>query len=164
MEEWQQITEFPDYSVSNHGRVRNDDKGRLMSLSHNQRGVTMVGLFKNPTQFKRSVPVLVAEAFLPKPINVTFDTPIHLDGEKHNNYVDNLMWRPMWFARKYQQQFPEPIYKVKVPIIEIHSGVVYDDGWHAARTLGLLSEEILLAVHNEANVFPFGNEFRILQD
>jgi hypothetical protein len=106
MEVWRTIYEFPRYSISNEGRVRNDDTGRLMRLSHNQYNILYVGLVSGRRQYKRSVAVLVAEAFLPDYERTEpFDTPIHLNGDKADCRAHNLMWRPFWFAVKYHRQF-----------------------------------------------------------
>ena len=102
--EWRQIREFPNYSVSNSGYVRNDDTGRIMAASVNQHGVVHVGLMRGPRQHKKSLALIVAEAFVERP-NEAFDTPIHLDGNRHNNDTSNLLWRPLWFARKFNRQF-----------------------------------------------------------
>ena len=75
------------YEVSNRGRVRNAQTGRLKSqfkLGAGYRGITF---FKRQ---KASVHRLVAEAFLGPPapgLEVN-----HIDGDKANNCVTNLEW------------------------------------------------------------------------
>jgi hypothetical protein len=105
MEDWRDIRFFPGYSVSTIGRVRNDDTGRMMTLMVNQSGVVNVGLTRSREQHRRAVALLVADAFIPRPIREAFDTPINLNGDRMNNTIDNLVWRPRWFAIKYIQQF-----------------------------------------------------------
>lgn len=150
--------------MSNFGRIRNDDTDRILTLTVNQHGVVQVGLVRNGAQFKRSVALLVAQAFLDPPHPETFDTPIHLDGDKFNNHIDNLMWRPRWFAVRYQRQFSlniEP--SIPQPIKEIHTRQRFDDSWHAATTFGLLDREILSSVMHRTYVWPTYQQFRVLE-
>lgn len=135
-----------------------------MSLLRNQNEVINVGLTKNKTQHKRAVARLVATAFLQKPRNPTFDTPINLDGDRMNNSVENLMWRPRWFAIKYAEQFKRNECGFLVPIIDVKSGEVYETSWDAATSCGLLDREIKLAVLNNTFVWPTYQMFRVSQN
>jgi hypothetical protein len=122
MEEWREIRFYPGYSVSTHGRVRNDDTGRMMTLMVNQRGIVNVGLTRSRQQQRLSVAVLVADAFVPRPIRESFNSPINLNGDRFDNRVENLLWRPKWFAIKYFQQFKSSIRGFRVPVEEVLSG------------------------------------------
>lgn len=153
MEEWRQVGDFPGYSISSAGRVRNDDTGRIMALSRNQAGVIHVGLTKSLRQYKRSVAVLVACYFLDPP-RLNFDTPIHLDGDRDNCEADNLMWRPRWFAIKYHQQFENNRRGYHSPIREISTGEEFETSWQAAVKYGLLDRDILLATENKTFTWP----------
>jgi hypothetical protein len=158
------ITEFPNYSVSDTGFVRNEDTGYVMTGLRNQRGIVHVGLTRDRVLFKRSVSRLVAEAFIAIPAidtDGTFDTPINLDGDRSNNHVDNLMWRPRWFAMKYRAQF-EGKRKISLnrPIELIETKEVYSNSWHAATTLGLLDYEILMSIVKNTYVWPLYRCFR----
>src|SRR3954463_11128186 len=121
--EFKPIDGFPGYSISSYGRVRNDETDRILALTRNQHGVVQVGLMRDGLQYKRGVALLVARAFLDPPAIETFDTPINLDGDRCNNHIDNLMWRPRWFAVKFHQQFDGHIPKINEPIQEIHTGL-----------------------------------------
>lgn len=159
--QWREIEDFPGYSVSNLGRVRNDDTGRVLALQRNQHGVINVGLVRDGQQHKRSVAVLVAEAWLPETIEA-FDTPIHLDGDLSNNHIDNLMWRPRWFAVKYHQQFKAPEPSIREQIQDVESGYRYNNSMHAATTYGLLDAEIKQAIIERTYVWPTYQRFRIV--
>lgn len=161
MDEWREVREFPGYSVSRDGLVRNDETGRFMTLLRNQGGIINVGLTKNLVQYKRSVTVLVAEAFLPTHPLESFDTPINLDGDRSNNHVDNLMWRPRWFAVKYFQQFTNGLRGYSVPIIDINSGEQFQTSWEAATKYGLIDREIMIATLNRTYVWPTYQRFRV---
>lgn len=160
---WRPIEGFPGYSVSNTGRVSNDETGRLMAMLVNQSGVVNVGLTKNRTQYKRAVALLVAKAFLPKPPIEIFDCPINLDGDRYNNYADNLAWRPRWFATKYFQQFQYDHFDVHFPVEEMDVGEKFESPWEAAIRFGLLQVDVMMSALNEIRVWPTMQRFRLLE-
>jgi len=168
IEEWKRIELFPEYSVSNWGRVRTDKTGRILALSPNQFDVMQVGLMRDGIQHHRSVPLLVAKAFLPQTGPHTrrgrwaYDTPINLDGNRHNNQVDNLAWRPRWFAAKYNRQFrypyDRPIYQY---IVDLKTGEISANSLECAKRYGLLEEDLVLSILNRTYVWPTYQEFGI---
>ena len=98
MEIWKSIAAFPDYSVSNLGRIRRDtpasgtQPGRILKPQlrggSNGRRYLSVSFYRH---IQRSVHRLVAEAFIPNPLNlphVNHKNPL----ERHNNAVGNLEW------------------------------------------------------------------------
>jgi hypothetical protein len=164
MERWLQIDEFPGYSVSDQGRVRNDLTDRIMVMVRNRAGVLMVGLFKDGVQYKRGVAKLVAERFLPHNTLETFNTPMHLDGDRTNCAASNLVWRPRWYVQKYQQQFEtyrQPYVEHKVQ--EVGSGVIYVNSWEAAITNGLREFEVAKSVYENTTAWPTYQTFRLAE-
>lgn len=162
-EQWQEIPEFPNYSVSNFGRVRTNWSDRILVTYANQSGLVQVGLMRDGKQYHRSVPLLVAKAFLPQPSG-QFDTPINLDGDRHNSHVANLAWRPRWFAIKFNKQFKEAYENsIQVPIEDIKSGEVSDNSTECAKRYGLLEDEIVLSILNNTYVWPTYQRFRIYE-
>lgn len=158
-EEWATIKEFPNYEVSNLGNVRNAKFDRPVAVTYNGAGVAIVGLMDSTKQNTRSVKVLVAEAWLPKK-NPLFNTPINLDGDSSNNSVENLAWRPRWFAWKYHQQFDiVDVYTDTKPIRDVKTGVVYSDIAEAGLVNGLLFSELEISVTNRIPVFPIWHNF-----
>lgn len=163
-EEWRPIENFPEYSVSNFGNVRTNKTGRILALSENQFGLLQVGLMRDGEQKHRSVPLLVAKAFIPQPTG-PFDTPINLDGNRHNNHVDNLAWRPRWFAIKYNRQFrypyPNPIL---APVVNLKTGEISENSTECAKKYGLLEQDLVLSILNRTYVWPIYQEFGLLGD
>lgn len=163
MEEWAPILEFPGYSVSSYGRVRNDETGRIMALTRNQHKIMHVGLTRDGEQYKRAIAPLVAHAFLDPPALETFDTPINLDGDRSNNHVENLMWRPRWFAIMYHKQFDGKMRGFSQTIQEKHTGEMFRNSFEAATRYGLLDKEIRNATLNRTYVWPTYQEFRVVE-
>jgi hypothetical protein len=161
---WHLIEDFPIYSVSNFGEVINNTNQRLLIPHANTRGTAMVGLYKERggVQFKRSIAVLVADAFLTTDKTRDFDTPIHLNGDRFNNAVYNLAWRPRWFAVKYMQQFRQGPQGFGRPIQDIKTEEIYQTSWDAATACGLLEREIVIAIMTRNYVWPTYQEFRVL--
>jgi hypothetical protein len=161
-ENWRKIDSFPGYSVSDHGRVRADKTGRFLSLSQNQYGLVHVGLMKEGLQYHRSVPLLVARAFLLQD-NLLFDTPINLDGDRHNNRLENLLWRPRWFAIRYNQQFRQPYENpITSRIVDLKTGEISENSAHCAQRYGLLEQDLVLSIMNRTYVWPTYQEFGIV--
>jgi len=163
MIQWREIVEFPGYSVSDTGLVRNDVTDRIMAQTPNTRGIAIVGLMKRGDQRKRSVAVLVAEAFVTHLRSLEFDTPVHLDGNRFNNRADNLVWRPRWFAIKYSQQFLYGPQGIGRKIEEIKTGEIFESTWHAAVKYGLLEREIVFSIMRQTYVIPTFQTFRVLE-
>lgn len=162
MYEWQEIGSFPGYSVSEIGTIRNDNTDRIMALTVNQRGVVNVGLVRNGIQYKRAVSILVAKAFLPPARNELFDSAINLDGDRTNNHVENLLWRPRWFATKYFQQFRCTPNLRPLRVEEINTRQKFETTWLAAITYGLLDLDVRRSAVEEGEVWPTYQRFRMI--
>lgn len=160
---WQEIIEFPSYSVSDTGLVRNEDTGRTMTQHVNQRGIANVSFNRRGTQYKRSVTVLVATAFVTMARPLSFDTPINLDGDRLNNHSGNLLWRPRWYATKYFQQFLADPTGIDRPIQELKTSEVFKSSWDAALTFGLLNFEIVKSISNRTYAWPTYQRFRVYE-
>lgn len=169
-EEWCPIKGFSWYSISNYGTVRNDDNGNVLAKRTNQQGILYVGLCKGSQQFNFSVARLVANAFLPPHESEAFDTPINLDGNRGNNYISNLMWRPRWFAVKYHRQFLRGLDKENLPVQELETSEKFDSPLLAAICFGLLENHVFVAAWNythhgnvSARVWPTNQQFRLFK-
>ena len=90
-ESWKIIENYPDYAVSNCGRVKNISSGHILKLFENHQGYLRVGLYRDGQNLKSfTVHRLVLTAFMgPCPEGKECN---HKDGVKTNNRVNNLEW------------------------------------------------------------------------
>jgi hypothetical protein len=166
IDNWQPIRDFPGYSVNPLGQVRRDSSGRILAPRFNQYGVPYVGLMREWEQCARSLPRLVAQTFLPQP-NDIFDTPIQIDGDRSNCRVDNLMWRPRWYAVLYNRQFDGNRYShpIDVPLRVVNNDYdeTYPNSLAAACSFGLLEREVVLSVLNRTPAWPTYQYFELVE-
>lgn len=160
--EWTFVPGFPGYSINTLGEVIRDETGRLLVPRYNQYGVPYVGLMRDLRQHIRSLPRLVAKAYLPEP-NEIFDTPIQLDGDPGNCRVDNLMWRPRQYAVQYKRQF-EIRYDAPIeePIREVNAREKFPNSLAAACRYGLLEREVVLSIVNNTCAWPTYQYFELV--
>ena len=89
-EVWKEINGYPSYMISNHGRIKNCMRNKILKQHKTDRGYLQVYLsFKGESKgFK--VHRLVAIAFIPNTNNLPEVN--HIDKDKTSNYVSNLEW------------------------------------------------------------------------
>lgn len=92
---WKDILEYEGlYQISNLGRVKSlPRKGvfkqeKILKLERTKKGYLRINLSKNNVSKKYLVHKLVANSFISNPYN--FPQVNHKDGNKQNNFVDNL--------------------------------------------------------------------------
>ena len=88
-EEWRDIPDFEGYQVSSFGNVRNKKLKQLKKIP-NRQGYPEVRFCKQGKSTPRVIHSLVAKAFLENPSN--YSQVNHIDGNKKNNYAENLEW------------------------------------------------------------------------
>lgn len=166
MELWEPIPEFWGYSISNHGRVRNDNTGRILAIMRNPLGVCYVGMNKGKKQYRRSLGLLVCRAFVSRPDvdrRNEFNQPIHLDGDQTNNFADNLMWRPHWFAVRYAIQHKRGPSRDANPVVDLATMDYYERPWDACLKFGLIELDLIQSCLNRTYVFPTFQTFRFAE-
>jgi len=160
---WVHIKEFPTYTISNFGNVFNDERKWPIRTSLNSSHILKVGLVKEGKQYTRSVKVLVAEHFLIHGWSNIFNTAIQLDGDPYNCRVDNLDWRPRWFAIKHCEQFKHirPVH-YRGPVLDTTTDDMYEHVVHAAMVNGLLFTDIWKSIHQGKPTYPTNQTFKIM--
>lgn len=160
-EEWVGIEGFPGYSVNPLGQVRKDSTGRVLHIRLNQYGVPYVGLMREGRRHQcvRSLPRLVAAAFVPQP-NDVFDTPINLNGDRTDCRVENLMWRPRWYAIYYVNQFKDRYDNpINGTIVDTDTDDEYPNSLAVACANGLLERDVVLSILNHTLTWPTYQQF-----
>lgn len=89
MEEWRKIKDFPKYSVSDKGNVRNDKTNRILKPREHGDGYKCVVLYDKSKKNCR-IHRLVATEFIDNPDGKREVN--HINGDKSNNSIDNLEW------------------------------------------------------------------------
>lgn len=104
-DQWEVCEEFPRYLISPYGEIRHRKNNSVKHPQRNQNGVTYVSIYdsENKRPRTRSVASLVAKAYVPKE-DPSFDTVVHLDGDRANVNAENLIWRPRPFAISYHKE------------------------------------------------------------
>lgn len=88
---WKKIKQNENYSINELGEVRNDLTEKVKRPFLNKKnGYLCVDLWKDNKSRKFPIHRLLAEAFIPNPLNKP--TVDHKDGNRTNNSLDNLRW------------------------------------------------------------------------
>lgn len=104
MEKWITLKGYDNfYEISNYGEIKSINRfvrsstgrkrfvmGRMIKQKHNKDGYQFVTLSKNGQLQNHYVHRLVAETFIPNPANKPQVN--HIDGNKTNNFINNLEW------------------------------------------------------------------------
>ena len=89
-EEWKEISFNTAYEVSNLGRVKNRNTGKVLAERDNGHGYKIISFYYGDNGRTYYIHRLVAGEFIPNPLNKPEVN--HLDGNKGNNQVNNLEW------------------------------------------------------------------------
>ena len=157
---WEQIPDLPGYGISNFGRVNNLIRGQILTPVLNKGGILNVGVYVDGRHTTKSVALLVSRAFLPV-LNEAFNSPINLDGDRLNCHVDNLMWRPRWFAVFYHRQFSNPSFYQETCLTILETGERFYDFVEPCVRYGLRYVDIILSYSNNIHAWPTKQTFQL---
>lgn len=165
MDTWAPIDGFPNYGVSTSGQVANLDTERLISVSYNREGVAKVTLVgEDGRKYCRSLGLLIVNTFTPHH-SPLFTNVVHLNGDRTDLRIENLVLRPHWFAVLYNRQF-KPGYKVgyNAPIRDRDTGIEYPNSMAVSTTFGVLDREIFVSILNRTYLFPTNQMFEFVEE
>jgi hypothetical protein len=89
-EQWKQINDYPNYSISSLGVIRNDKTKRIMKLTPDTKGYLQIGLCKDGIQKHFTQHQLMGIHFIPNPEN--YPQIDHINSIKNDNRLENLRW------------------------------------------------------------------------
>lgn len=121
MEEWKTIEGYPNYMVSNMGRVKSlgNNKARkekILKGAKNNMGYLQVVLCKEGKTKTYLIHKLVALAFLENPDNLPEIN--HIDEDKSNNCVSNLEWCNRSYNINYGTHNEKMAKSKSIPILQ----------------------------------------------
>ena len=162
MVKWKPVSEYPGYSVSNQGDVRNNHTDRILKKDTVRNGYQLVTLCDNTGHHHKSVHRLVAKEFVNKPLGC--DLVNHIDGDKTNNRADNLEWCTQSENMKhaYRTGLQKPIRsqierslarsaeKRKRPVRNIETGICYPSIKECAEAEGIAHSAVSFHVSGRA--------------
>lgn len=163
MEEWTAIEDFPDYEVSNRGRIRNASSGRVLGTYDNGHGVTQVVMRRGGRAHARAVHRLVASAFL-HPAPHEDAVPMFINGDWSDIRPENLIWKPRWFAMKHTCQSKRTAPRDTRPVRMIKTMKEYNNSLECAKDIGGLEELVILTAQNRHGATYMGSAFEFIYD
>lgn len=149
MEIFKDIKGYPNYQISNLGRVWSKKRQIYLKPNKNNSGYLQVRLTAiNGKQKAELVHRLVALAFLKNPNN--YPCVNHKDENKENNKLTNLEW----CNRSYNINYgtcPERISKANSKAIKcIETGIIYPSGKACAEALGTSADIVSKVLHGKS--------------
>lgn len=146
---WRNIEGYPNYMVSNLGRVKSLNYNRtgeekIMKGSKNNRGYLYVQLYKEGKQKNYLIHRLVASAFIPNPDNLSEIN--HINEDKTNNQFTNLEWCNRIYNLNYGTHNERMAKSKSIPILQFSKTDEFIKKWdsvsEASRVLGINQGDI----------------------
>lgn len=149
-EKWHIIHEFPQYMVSDYGRIKKVDSVNPRKLTVNAKGFPIIVLFgkgggESKTRYLRQINKLVAEAFLELPAYNDETYVWHKDGNLENCEASNLKWETRSRVLEWNEMHrtKEPQYNTG-PVRNTRTGKEYDNAFECAMDEGRIESDIVI--------------------
>lgn len=153
-DEWRDIDEFPDWAIDAEGNVLNNWTSNIISQRLNKQNLLMVNIHIRGKIHTRMVALLVARAFLEPPPNASYNSIIHLNGDRSDCRAMNLMWRPRWYALQYHKMFEEE--PIRVAVLIPHIDKVFHSLREFCTTYGVIEKKTYIQMINGEPCFHYG--------
>lgn len=144
IEVWKEIEGYPNYQISNLGRVKSlnylrTGKEKIMKGYKDKYGYLYVGLYKEGKVKMLKIHRLVALAFIDNPDNL--QQVNHIDENPTNNSVDNLEWCTAKYNINYGTRNKRASESKSLPILQFSFDGEFIKKWdsatEASRVLGI---------------------------
>ena len=131
MEIWKPIKDYPDYMVSNLGRVKSlrFGKEKILKTQSDKDGYKKINLFKDKKSNNKKIHRLVAEAFIPNPNNLPCIN--HKNEIKDDNRLENLEWCSVAYNNIYGTR----IEKLKKTILQFSLNGEFIRKWESIKDI-----------------------------
>lgn len=157
---WKPIEGFENYEVSREGDIRNARNLKIMSTHQFGGEQLKVQLRKDGRYYTKAVARIVAEAWVEERLFNSCDTPMHLNGHRLDCRADNLVWRPLWYVRKFHLQRKQPLYPNWTrPFYCEDTGENFRTPFECGAVHGLLEEDIYQALRTGCKAFLIGYRY-----
>ena len=135
MEEWRNIEGYPNYMVSNMGRVKSlgnnkTRKEKILKGGKDGSGYLYVPLYKERIRKNYKIHRLVASAFLPNPDNLPQVN--HKDEDKSNNRVENLEYCNSQYNNNYGTHNERMAKSLSIPVLQFSFNGEFIKKWDSA--------------------------------
>lgn len=155
IEIWKDIKGYENiYKISNLGRIKSLKKGGLILSLKNASGYINATLKNNNNISYCKVHRLVAQTFIPNPLNKPCVN--HIDGNKHNNCVENLEWvtykENFEHAKKHKLwEYNKPYKCKKIFQFDLNGNYIasFEHAEEAFKKTGVCSRNILRVANKE---------------
>jgi hypothetical protein len=166
-EEWKTIRDYPAYEVSNMGFVRRIGSNRVLQPKKAKGNSWFVKLSIDGDQVSKTIKILVAEAFVPKPQHYQgelFDTPVQRVMNTDDLRAEKIVWRPRWFAVKFRRDLRPSAhpYYFDVPVRNINTGKRHASILTASLEDCVLMEDVYRSCLEERRVFPEWHRYEFI--
>lgn len=129
---WKDIEGFPDYQVSDQGRVRNKTTNRILKPGLGGAGYLTVVLYNHKRKTTKNVHDLVTTAFIGR--REKGMTTNHKDGVKTNNLLSNL--ELVSYSDNLRHAYSHGLNKHRKQIKIVETGETFDSQIECAKAIG----------------------------